>query len=61
MILFSRKKVGRKTISFFQLSPEREENQIEGKETKTKVKSMLLSEKFEANQGALKARERAFS
>ncbi len=46
-ILFSRKKVGRKTVSFFELSEE-----IVGKEEKDRkkeieVKSMLLSEKFE--------------
>ena len=46
-ILFSRKKVGRKTVSFFELA---EENVgIEGKDRKKEieVKSMLLSEKFE--------------
>ncbi len=46
-ILFNRKKVGRKTVSFFELSEE-----IVGKEEKDRkkeieVKSMLLSEKFE--------------
>ncbi len=46
-ILFSRKKVGRKTVSFFELSEE-----IVGKEEKDRkkeieVKSILLSEKFE--------------
>jgi len=48
-ILFSRKKVGRKTVSFFELSEE-----IVGKEEKDRkkeieVKSMLLSEKFEGD------------
>ncbi len=43
-MLFSRKKVGRKTVSFFELSEEKE-----GKYRKkeTEVKSMLLSEKLE--------------
>ena len=40
-ILFSRKKVGRKTISFFELSEEKD------RKKEIEVKSMLLSEKFE--------------
>ena len=43
-ILFSRKKVGRKTVSFFELS-EGKEGKYRKKETE--VKSMLLSEKLE--------------
>ena len=48
-ILFSRKKVGRKTVSFFELSEEKVG--IEGKDRKKEieVKSMLLSEKFEGD------------
>ncbi len=47
LILFSRKKVGRKTVSFFELSEEKVG--IEGKDRKKEieVKSMLLSEKLE--------------
>ena len=49
-ILFSRKKVGRKTVSFFELSEEKVGKM--GKEEKDRkkeieVKGMLLSEKFE--------------
>ncbi len=40
-ILFSRKKVGRKTVSFFELSEEKD------RKKEIEVKSMLLSEKFE--------------
>ena len=40
-ILFSRKKVGRKTIPFFELSEEKD------RKKEIEVKSMLLSEKFE--------------
>jgi len=43
-ILFSRKKVGRKTVSFFELSEEKEEKD---RKKQIEVKSMLLSEKFE--------------
>ncbi|MDW7725808.1 MAG: hypothetical protein SCH70_01645 [Candidatus Methanoperedens sp.] len=43
-ILFSRKKAGRKTVSFFELSEEKRE--IERKR-EIEVKNMLLSEKFE--------------
>ncbi len=43
-ILFSRKKVGRKTVSFFELSEEKEEKY---RKKEIEVKSMLLSEKFE--------------
>jgi hypothetical protein len=43
-ILFSRKKMGRKTVSFFELSEEREEKY---RKKEVEVKSMLLSEKFE--------------
>jgi hypothetical protein len=43
-ILFSRKKVGRKTVSFFELSEEREEKYLK---KEVEIKSMLLSEKFE--------------
>ncbi|MFZ3059111.1 MAG: hypothetical protein WA102_05150 [Candidatus Methanoperedens sp.] len=43
-ILFSRKKVGRKTVSFFELS---EENAEKYRRQDIEVKSMLLSEKFE--------------
>lgn len=42
-ILFSRKKVGRKTVSFFELSEEKEIN----RKKEVEVKSMLLSETFE--------------
>jgi hypothetical protein len=45
-ILFSRKKVGRKTVSFFELSEEKEEKD---RKKKIEVKSMLLSEKFEVS------------
>ncbi len=40
-ILFSRKKVGRKTVSFFELSEKK------GRNKASDVKSMLLSEKLE--------------
>jgi hypothetical protein len=40
-ILFSRKKVGRRTVSFFELSEEKD------RKKEIEVKSMLLSEKFE--------------
>ncbi len=43
-ILFSRKKVGRKTVFFFELSEEKEE---EYRKKEIEVKSMLLSEKLE--------------
>jgi 2-oxo-4-hydroxy-4-carboxy--5-ureidoimidazoline (OHCU) decarboxylase len=43
-ILFSRKKVGRKTVSFFELSEEKEDKD---RKKEIEVKSMLLSEKFE--------------
>jgi len=39
-------KVGRKIVSFFELSPEKEETS-QRQETGTKLKSMLLSEKLE--------------
>jgi len=42
-ILFSRKKVGRKTVSFFELSEEKD------RKKEIEVKSMLLSEKFEVS------------
>ncbi len=42
-ILFSRKKVGRKIVSFFELSEEKY------RKKEIKVKSMLLSEKFEVS------------
>jgi len=42
-IVFSRKKIGRKTISFFELSEEKEEKYPK---KGVKVKSMLLSEKL---------------
>ncbi|GFO96453.1 hypothetical protein ig2599ANME_0642 [groundwater metagenome] len=45
-ILFSRKKVGRKTVSFFELSEKKEEKD---RRKEIEVKSMLLSEKFEAS------------
>ncbi len=45
-ILFSRKKVGRKIISFFELSEEKEEK---GRKKEIQVKSMLLSEKLEGD------------
>jgi hypothetical protein len=44
-ILFTRKKAGRKTVSFFELSEEKE-NKDRKKETEIEVKSMLLSEKL---------------
>jgi hypothetical protein len=44
MILFSRKKVGRKTFSFFEISETKEEKD---RKKEIEVKSMLLSEKFE--------------
>ncbi len=43
-ILFSRKKAGRKTVSFFELS---EEKKDKAQKKEVEVKSMLLSEKFE--------------
>ena len=43
-ILFSRKKMGRKTVSFFELSEEKEEKYLK---KGVEVKSMLLSEKLE--------------
>jgi hypothetical protein len=43
-ILFSRKKVGRKTVSFFELLEEKEEKYLK---KEIEVKSMLLSEKLE--------------
>ena len=43
-ILFSRKKMGRKTVSFFELSEEKENKE---RKKEIEVKSMLLSEKFE--------------
>jgi len=43
LILFTRKKEGRKTVSFFELS----ENKHEDREKEIEVKSMLLSEKLE--------------
>jgi hypothetical protein len=46
-ILFSRKKVGRKTISFFELSEEKVGNEKKDGKKEMEVKSMLLSEKFE--------------
>ncbi len=45
-ILFSRKKAGRKTVSFFELSEEKEEKY---RKKEIEVKSMLLSEKFEVS------------
>ncbi len=44
-ILFSRKKVSRKTVAFFELSEEKE-NKDRKKEIEIEVKSMLLSEKL---------------
>jgi hypothetical protein len=43
-ILFSRKRVGRKTVSFFELSEEKEDKD---RKKEIEVKSMLLSEKLE--------------
>lgn len=43
-ILFSRKKVGRKTVSFFELSEKKEEKY---RKKDIEVRSMLLSEKLE--------------
>ncbi len=43
-ILFSRKKVGKKTVSFFELSEEKEDKE---RKKEVEVKSMLLSEKLE--------------
>ena len=43
LILFTRKKEGRKTVSFFELS----ENKHEDRKKEIEVKSMLLSEIFE--------------
>jgi hypothetical protein len=43
-ILFSRKKVGRKTVSFFELSERKEEKE---RKKEVEIKSMLLSEKFD--------------
>ncbi len=43
-ILFSRKKVARKTVSFFELSKRKEEKE---RKKEIEIKSMLLSEKFE--------------
>ncbi len=45
-ILFSRKKVGRKTVSFFELADEKEDKD---RKKEIVVKSMLLSEKFEGD------------
>ncbi len=45
-ILFSRKKVGRKTVSFFELS---EDNEEKRRKREIEVKCMLLSEKFEGD------------
>jgi hypothetical protein len=44
-ILFSRKKVGRKTVSFFELSEKKDEK---NRKKEIEVKSMLLSEIFES-------------
>jgi hypothetical protein len=46
-ILFSRKKVGRKTVSFFELSEEKVGKEEKNRKQEIEVKSMLLSEKFE--------------
>lgn len=46
-ILFSRKKVGRKTVSFFELSEEKMGKEEKDRKKEIEVKSMLLSEKFE--------------
>ncbi|MFH0904832.1 MAG: hypothetical protein V1854_06580 [Methanobacteriota archaeon] len=46
-ILFSRKKVGRKTVSFFELSEEKVGKEEKDRKKEIEVKSMLLSEKFE--------------
>ncbi len=43
-ILFSRKKVARKTVSFFELSERKEEKE---RKKEIELKSMLLSEKFD--------------
>lgn len=43
-IVFSRKKAGRKTVSFFELSEDKEEKD---RKKENEVKSMLLSEKIE--------------
>ncbi len=43
-MLFSRKKVGRKTVSFFELSEEKGDKE---QKRKIEVKSILLSENFE--------------
>lgn len=45
-ILFSRKKAGRKTVSFFELSEGKKEKE---RNMEIEVKSMLLSEKFEGD------------
>ncbi len=45
-ILFSRKKIGRKTVSFFELSEGKMEKE---RKKQIEVKSMLLSEKFEGD------------
>jgi hypothetical protein len=46
-ILYSRKKVGRKTVSFFELSEEKVGKEEKDRKKEIEVKSMLLSEKFE--------------
>ncbi len=46
-ILFSRKKAGRKTVSFFELSEEKKGKGEKDRKKEIEVKSMLLSEKFE--------------
>ena len=48
-ILFSRKKVGRKTVSFFELSEEKVGKEEKDRKKEAEVKSMLLSEKFEVS------------
>ncbi len=48
-ILFSRKKVGRKTVSFFELSEEKVGKEEKDRKKEIEVKSMLLSEKFEVS------------
>ncbi len=45
-ILFSRKKVSRKTVSFFELTEDKEKND---RKKEIEVRSMLLSEKFEGD------------
>jgi hypothetical protein len=46
-ILFSRKKVGRKTVSYFELSEEKVGKEEKDRKKEIGIKSMLLSEKFD--------------